>query len=1000
MKNLNPQQLKAATFKEGPLLIVAGAGTGKTTVITQRISHLIDSRRAKSDEILALTFTDKASQEMQERLDMLLPYGYVDMWAHTFHSFSQRILESYGIDIGLPNAFKLLNQTEQWILLHNNILRLKLDYYRPLGNPTKFLHALLKHFSRLKDEAITPKEYLEYAENLRLNSDSAHFLPQILSEDERDKLTEKEVRELKAQEIKKTQEVADAYHSYQEFLLENNSLDFGDLINYCLKLFRERPKILAKFRSQFKYILVDEFQDTNWAQYELIKLLSAPKNNLTVCGDDDQSIYKFRGASVSNILQFKKDFPGAEQVYLIKNYRSCQNILDLSYNFIQHNNPNRLEVTLDNEKNFSKKLIAQSTASATIEYFEVATHEDEMKAVISKILELKTNNADVSWSDFAILVRANSHADIFNYGLSQKNIPYQYVASRGLYNKPIILDMLSYLKLLDNYHESPALFRIASLPIFQFTQRELINFNYWAKRKGRSLYQILSRAQTLEGITEETVKKAQKVIGLIEKQTKMVGEKSVKELLLIFLEESGYLKEITRIESQNAQLALSYLNQFYRKISEYEAKTHDPSVKNFLHIMELEIEAGEEGSLDTEPEVEGPDSVKVMTIHAAKGLEFKYVFIANLVDRRFPTTERKEPIEIPNALVKEIIPTGDIHLQEERRLMYVACTRAKLGLYLTGAKNYGGTQKKKPSVFVKEMGLSPQASSPFVSEAKATVLDVKGKREFYKMPERFSFSQLKAYENCPWQYRYAFILRVPVKGKPQFSFGKTIHLVMQKMFERILSRQDFVQGDLFGERKNFENVNKAVKEYISPDEVVKIYEECFIDDWYRDEAEKNSFYEKGKKILKEYYAEIENEIIKPKHLEKSFSIKIFDDTKGSQYSLFGVIDRIDEKDGGLEIIDYKTGKGKKALQLDNKEQLLIYQMACQEIFQKPIKSLTFLYVEENSKQTFIGAQKDLDTLKEKIISAIHEIEKGEFKPKPSVICKYCDFRDICDFRQL
>ena len=223
---------------------------------------------------------------------------------------------------------------------------------------------------------------------------------------------------------------------------------------------------------------------------------------------------------------------------------------------------------------------------------------------------------------------------------------------------------------------------------------------------------------------------------------------------------------------------------------------------------------------------------------------------------------------------------------------------------------------------------------------------------------------------------------------------------MQKMFERILSRQDFVQGDLFGERKNFENVNKAVKEYISPDEVVKIYEECFIDDWYRDEAEKNSFYEKGKKILKEYYAEIENEIIKPKHLEKSFSIKIFDDTKGSQYSLFGVIDRIDEKDGGLEIIDYKTGKGKKALQLDNKEQLLIYQMACQEIFQKPIKSLTFLYVEENSKQTFIGAQKDLDTLKEKIISAIHEIEKGEFKPKPSVICKYCDFRDICDFRQL
>ncbi|KKQ57416.1 MAG: hypothetical protein US74_C0004G0026 [Parcubacteria group bacterium GW2011_GWA2_38_13] len=309
LDNLNDEQKKAVTFKDGQLLIVAGAGTGKTTVITKRIAHFIEKKYAKSNEILALTFTEKAAGEMAERLDRILPYGYLDLWVHTFHSFCQRILESYGIEIGLPYNFKLFNETQQWILIYNNFSKFKLDYYRPLGNPTKFIHALISHFSRLKDEAITPDDYLRYAEDLKLNSDSVHFITQILSPEEQENLSKKEIKEMCSQEMKKIHEVSDSYHVYQQLLLENNALDFGDLINYCLKLFKNRPKILAQFRAQFKYIFVDEFQDTNWAQYELIKLLSAPKNNLTVVGDDDQSIYKFRGASISNILQFKKDYP-------------------------------------------------------------------------------------------------------------------------------------------------------------------------------------------------------------------------------------------------------------------------------------------------------------------------------------------------------------------------------------------------------------------------------------------------------------------------------------------------------------------------------------------------------------------------------------------------------------------------------------------------------------------------------------------------------------------
>ena len=299
IKDLNLEQKRAVTHGEGPLLIVAGAGTGKTTVITQRVAWLIEEGRAKADEILALTFTDKAAGEMEERVDRLLPYGYTDLWVMTFHSFCERILKNHALDIGIPNDFKLLNQTGQWMLVRENLDKFNLDYYRPLGNPTKFIHALLKHFSRCKDEVIYPDDYLKYAEGLKIDLDkmeSTRGKGKIESGDE--------------SEIKRLEEVANAYHVYQQLLLDNEALDFGDLINYTLKLFKERLNILKMYRAKFKYILVDEFQDTNWAQYELVKLLAEPKNNLTVVGDDDQCL---PAGALVDIIEGKK------RIELIKN---------------------------------------------------------------------------------------------------------------------------------------------------------------------------------------------------------------------------------------------------------------------------------------------------------------------------------------------------------------------------------------------------------------------------------------------------------------------------------------------------------------------------------------------------------------------------------------------------------------------------------------------------------------------------------------------------------
>ncbi len=397
---LNSAQKEAVTHNLGPAILIAGAGTGKTTVITQRIAYLIEKKHAKAEEILAVTFTEKAATEMAERVDKLLPLGYADLWISTFHGFCERVLKDYAIDIGISNDFKLLDGTASWMLVRENLDKFDLDYYAPLGSPTRFIHALLTHFSRLKDEVVYPKEYLKYAEDLHLDTDQAG---------------DREEREL---EVARVREVANAYHIYQQLLLENNALDFGDLINYTLKLFQKRPQVLKKFREQFKYILVDEFQDTNWAQYELIKILAEPKNNIMVVGDDDQAIYKFRGAAVSNILNFKKEYGkkrlasakasasaplALREIFLTDNYRSGQKILDTAYNFIQQNDPDRLEYQYRPQGDrpvggkklktpLNKKLKSHNQSKGTIDVLSFEDKNAEIDGVLNKIIEAKKSS--------------------------------------------------------------------------------------------------------------------------------------------------------------------------------------------------------------------------------------------------------------------------------------------------------------------------------------------------------------------------------------------------------------------------------------------------------------------------------------------------------------------------------------------------------------------------------------------------------------------------------
>lgn len=992
LEKLNLQQKEAVTHDNGPLLIVAGAGTGKTTVITQRIANLINTGKCQPEEILALTFTDKAAGEMEERVDMLLPYGYVDLWISTFHAFAERILKEHGLEIGLPNDFKLLNTTEQWLLVRKNLDKFKLDYYRPLGNPTKFIHALLRHFSRAKDENISSDDYLKYVEELKLDNDCAEFIGDVLSEEERKKLTKQEIRELASEEIKKQTEVAEAYHIYQKLLLDNNALDFGDLISYCLRLFKARKNILLKYRKQFKYILVDEFQDTNLAQYELIKLLANSTNNITVVGDDDQSIYKFRGASVSNILQFKDDFPDSKEVFLNNNYRSAQGILDLSYNFICQNNPNRLEVKLAGDgKNLSKKLIASTKEKSEIRHFHGNTLQDEVNLTINKIIELYNKDENPKWSDFAILVRANSGADDFVYALEKAKIPYNFCASKGLYSKRVVIDLLAYLKLLDNYHESPAMYRLLAMDMWEISHHDIVNLNYWANRKGWSLYEIMKQIQLFKNISEEAIKKIELILAQISNGSGMVHDgKKTTEIIQEFLNSSGYLKMLTVKDSAENKEQIGYLNQFYKKAKEFEKDNPDHSLKSFMEMVDLELEAGEEGSISQNLEDSSPDTLKIMTVHGSKGLEFKYVFIVNMVDKRFPATGRSEAIELPSKLVKEIIPEGDVHLQEERRLFYVAMTRAKSGLYFTSASDYGGARQKKLSRFLVEM---EELGFELAKEAKRDKKEYEEIKEVEKsdrpigfMPQRFSFTQIKAFENCPYQYRFAHILKIPTSGKPVFSFGKTMHSTLQKFFILVNNLKASNQTDLF---------NQKPREFQPPklEALYKIYEETFIDDWYPDKRTKEEYFAKGKKALKMFYDAYLERLPEATNLEYGFNLKIGD------YSLRGVMDRIDKLGDGIKIVDYKTGKAKEKLSGEDKEQLLIYQIAAEQVLKKKVNELSYYYLEEGREESFLGTEKELAKVKERVIDTISEIRKGYFPPSPSELCKYCDFNSICEFRK-
>ncbi|MCB9798111.1 ATP-dependent helicase [Candidatus Nomurabacteria bacterium] len=978
-KSLNPEQKKAVEHTDGPLLIIAGAGTGKTTVVAEKIAHIVNNNLAQTSEILAITFTDKAAGEMEERVDELLQTSYLDIHISTFHNFCKRLLENWALDIGISNSFKLLTTTEAWLLVRENFEAFDLDYYRPMGNPTRHIHELISHFQKCKDELITPEAYLEYAQTVKLDSDE-------VNKDEKSRLTE----------------LANAYHTYNQLLLDNNAMDFADLIYYSVQLLEKRPALREKIQQQFRYVLVDEFQDVNWSQYRLVQLLSQ-KAQLTVVGDDDQSIYAFRGASVSNILRFKQDYQDAIEVVLSKNYRSYQSILDAAYTLVQQNNPDRLEPKL----HINKKLVSQvqSESKDAAMHLHFSTLDDEVRGVISEIVRLKEEEK-CTWDDIAILVRANSHAAPFIHMLQKAGIPYEFLSASGLFKQPVVLDCLAFFGVVQAYKEQTSWYRLLRMPCVSFAESDMQKVLAFSKKKSMAYYEVLKRSQEI-GLSQEGILTANKLINLAHEGLKTSRIEKPTTLLYSFLEHSGYFSYLTNEEEKgNREVTrqIYQLKQFFEFVSSYEQTTSDPNVFEFMQNYQHILESGDEGQLYV-PE-DTPESVNIMTVHGSKGLEYRYVFIVNCVEERFPTRRRSSGIEIPESLIKEQLPEGEEHYQEERRLMYVAMTRAKERLYLCSADNYGGVRKKKVSRFVVESGMSDdQQVQEKIQKNVLQNLQVEkhpsdeiGKAYEYTLPKVFSFSQIKAYETCPYQYKLMHVLKIPTKGSASFSFGSSMHNTLHAFYKQIQQLNSAQQASLFGPL--VQSSSDGEVQVPGFRELLDMYEKNWISDWYKSPSQREGYYQKGKEILKTFYESQQGQWDIPVGLESWFKIQVGD------HLLHGRIDRLDKlDDGSLEIIDYKTGKTKEKLAWDDKEQLLIYQIAAQTLpefrNEGQVSKLTFYYLNDNVKTSFIGEEKDLEKLKTKLSGVLDAIGTRDFTPKPGPFtCGYCDYKEICEYREI
>ena len=976
MYNLNPEQRTAVEHGEGPLLVIAGPGSGKTRVITQRIVYLLENVRGLQPEnILALTFTDKAAGEMKSRVGQDLPDLDASPHISTFHSFCYGVLGKRHFER------KLLDKIDIWIFLRRRMEQLGLAHYQKLAEPGAFLHDLNNFFSQCQDELVGPDEFDAYVRRRE-----SEFQARAASLDAAERLVQEE-------EICNQQELARVFRTSRRLIEAAGYSSLGTLISEVVHLWDREPEMLEEYRRQFRYILVDEFQDSNYGQVQLLKRLVASPFNITAVGDPDQAIYRFRGAAHGTFEMFKQVFPNPEQIYLNRNYRSTRRILRASEAVIACN-----ELRDDSKP----PLITENPEGARVLLLSSPDYSVEAEGIAGLVQDLARKRA---MRDIAILYRAHNHRDLLVREFRRRQIPFA-IRGLSLLSTTIMRDLLAYLHLVHSPHENISLTRVLLAPRWSFPETLSLDLRKQAARNRCSIYDAIrenERSLFNADLHNTRWQELKSILGKLRRRAEAVPVSA-------FLDEMTELLELKFVPASKDAACLEAFRKF---LAQWEEKSETSKLPEFMEYFGYFLEAG--GKIETPDPLAPVNAVQMMTVHASKGLEFPVVFILSVASRRFPHGEQKPIIEFPDELRKGPVPPVNLHLAEERRLFYVAMTRASEQLYISSV----GANGKKASIFIDNLLSDPVVHGRDITKIQfeeatgkieasavkepATPLSRKAARGSrpsqptlfgdpapapdtvhppikewaLSMPAtscdgklRLSATTIETYLECPMKFKFTHLYHIPTGPQAALTFGNIMHRSVRQYFKL---RKD---GEV-----NFDELSQF---YLGS------WKSAGFEDLYQEETYRKS----GLDQLREF-SERHNAlpIADGVQMEVHFELPMGD------VVLEGRIDQINPAEQRnprlVQLIDYKTGRPRSQKDADKSLQLSIYALAARDQMGLEPEGLIFYNLTSNQPVASVRTQKELDAVQQKILAVAEEIRRMIFSPAPGFACRYCEFLPVC-----
>jgi DNA helicase-2/ATP-dependent DNA helicase PcrA len=922
---LNPAQQAAVAIDDGPVLVVAGAGTGKTRVIVERIIRLIEAGVAP-ESILALTFTEKAAGEMQDRVSEARDSLTLDTTVATFNRFGNDLLTQYGAEWGL-GRLRLLGDTGQLVFLREHFDELELDYFAPVSNPDGQLEMLAGYVSLLKQQLVTPDEYLAYVKGLPTGDDAEQLDKQ------------------------KHQELARFLKTYLELCRREQVIDYDDQLYLTIELLQNRPNILRSLQERYQYILVDEFQDTNPMQSKLVDLLAGKTQNVMVVGDDDQSIYGWRGATLANILDFKTRYPKAQEITLIENYRSSQEILDSAYRLIQFNNPHRLEVM----NQLDKRLHGQSSGLAPqLQHF--ANYEAELAWVAEDIARrLQKGQAPGS---MAVLARRNQGVQKIHEALELHGVTHTVAGlSNDIYTQTAVRQLIEALKVVADPLDNIALFHTLSGPLFDLELNQLAELSGIAQREHQSLSDAIAASEAND---------CQAALAQLASWRTIASDQSVGNLAYAIMTDSGWKQRLYTQTQQDASMVandIQALAKFFVTLKEFERIAGVPSVQNYVVNLPVLQAAGnqfEDATLDI-----AEDQMNVLSVHRAKGLEWDTVYIVDCSEGSFPLRAHGSSLKVPEAL--QANPSeADEHMAEERRLMYVALTRARHELIVSYADRHGNGAPRKPSRFLGEL-LGHELTGATQDEAVQTNLELFAPlapaTSTVSLPSNMlqndrlvlSVSQIETWLRCPQDFYYKYVLGMPLPPAPQLAYGSLIHGVIEQIHR---GRQNGAAPDLAS----------------LTEQVVSNLPQA----GYTSKRSRERAHAQAIKTVEAVYQRFLNDEL-PIETELPFVLELAD----LPLTIRGRIDAVYRLGQGVEIRDFKTGTSVRTAdqaksRATSSQQLTLYALAWQEQRGEMPAKLSLDFVETGQAYGVKKQAKSLETLRAKLAQMVQDLQAGNY----------------------